>query len=93
MDDTQWAVLMSDPDTAPDYFLDALKNARELGPKEFSEEVIATAAGMLVDSQGANPLVNALLLALQAFGDNIMIQLQNGPVTITFEVKADAETE
>lgn len=93
MNDTEWAVTMSDNDTAPDHFLDALSSARDLGREGYSEEVISTAAQMLIDSQGANPLVNALIIGAQAFDCGMAIQMANGPVTITFEVKADAETE
>lgn len=93
MNDTEWAVLMSDPNTAPDYFLDALKNARDLGRDGYCEEVIGTASTMVVDSGGLNPVINALVLAAQAFDCNMQMQMSQGPVTITFEVKADAETQ
>jgi hypothetical protein len=92
MDDTTWAIRMSDEDTAPDYFLDALRNARELGEEDFANEVVGTAASMLIDSKGADPLVNCLMLGSQAFGRNMIIQMSNGPVHITFEVR-DAPTE
>lgn len=92
MDDTLWAIQMADKDDAPDYFLDALRNARELGEHGFADEVVGTAASMFVDSGGANPLINALLLGYQAFGRAMAIEMRNGSVKITFEVR-DAETE
>lgn len=91
MNDTEWAIAMSDQDTAPDYFLDAIRNARELGEEGFSTEVMGTATQMLLDSQALNPMVNALLLGVQVFGA-MTVQLGNGPVKITFEV-SDAPSE
>lgn len=92
MDDTLWAIQMSDEDTAPDYFLDALKKARELGENGYADEVISAAASLLVDSGGANPLINSLVIGYQAFGRGMQIQMSNGPVRIVFEV-SDAPTE
>lgn len=93
MNDTAWAVEMSDQDTAPDYFLDALKNARELGPEGYADEVIGTAAGMMIESQGTTAVINALVLGLQAFGNNMKLEMVNGPVKITIEARDDAPTE
>lgn len=93
MNDTEWAVEMSDPDTAPDYLLDALKNARDLGPEDYADEVIGTAAGMFIESEGTTAVVNALVLGLQAFGNNMKLQMVNGPVIITFEARDDAPTQ
>lgn len=92
MDDTTWAIEMSDEDTAPDYYLDALRSARDLGEDGYANDVVAAAASLLVDSRGADPLINTLLLGYQAFGRGMAIQMSNGPVKITFEVR-DAETE
>lgn len=86
MDDTTWAIQMSDKDTAPDYFLDALKNARGMGEEGFADDVVGTAASMLLDSGGANPLINALIVGYQAFGRGMAIEMKNGPIKITFEV-------
>jgi hypothetical protein len=93
MNDTEWAVTMSDPDTAPDYFLDALRNARQLGRNGYSEEVIGTASNMLIDSGALNPLVNALILGSQAFDCAMTMELKNGPITITITSSGDAQTE
>lgn len=93
MDDTAWAIQMSDNDIGPDYFLDALKNARDLGPEGYADEVIGAAAGILIDSQATNPVTNALVLGLQAFGGDMILEMKNGPVTLTFQVKRDAPAE
>lgn len=92
MNDTEWAIAMSDPDTAPDYFLDALKNARELGQEGYSHAVIGEATNMVIKSDALNPLVNALILAAQAFDCSMAMEMKNGPVTITFQVN-DAPPE
>ena len=93
MNDTEWAVEMSDQDTAPDYYLDALKNARDLGPKDFADEVMGEAAAMLVDTGSIYPLMNAMILARQAFDKDMKLEMTNGPVIVTLEVRSDAETE
>lgn len=91
MEDIEWATTMADPDTAPDYFLDALKNARELGQDGYAQEVVGTAVNMLIDSEALNPVINALLLSLQAFGGT-SVELGNGPVTIIIKA-SDAPAE
>ena len=71
MEDIEWATTMADPDTAPDYFLDALRNARELGHDGYAQEVVGTAVNMLIDSEALNPVINALLLSLPQFFHNL----------------------
>lgn len=93
MDDIEWATTLADKDTAPDEFLDALKHARDLGRQGFADEVVGTSTNLLLDSKAMTPLVNALILGSQAFDCNMGMQLANGPVTITFQVKSDASAE
>lgn len=93
MDDIEWATTLADKDTAPDEFLDALKNARDLGREGFADQVVGAATNVLLDSTAMNPLVNALILGSQAFDCNMGMQLANGPVTIVFQVKSDAQAE
>lgn len=91
MDDTMWAIQMADQDRSPDDFIDALKDAREMGQDDYAQEVIATATAELLKGSDIDPLMNALHVASQAFDGKVGVMMVNGPMRITIEVR-DAPT-